>query len=473
LGENRCRVRKWFYPADKAKAGLFGYENGKLSGNLFYGWKNVGQGKLGKVIYIPPVSRLEEHTKLTGPSALRDIISDILKPIIKSSEAFAALTVEFEKFGAAIKAETTDDKRSLSGLEGKVNDEMRDWGVAFNLNVSGPQDDQIVKNLIRHTLTDSELNKPMEAESFGHGLQRSLIFALIQVAGSYTAAKPAPTKKEFSPDLELLLFEEPEAFLHPPQQDVLDTSLRQLAAQTGRQVIAATHSSQFVSYNADDIADLIRICRICGKTEIAQVSRQRLQEIFEENQQIRELLKEANTEETTDANIDLEAVRHFLWLNPERCTLFFAHGVLIVEGLSEQVVVNYLLKIGEIETNSKGLFVLESVGKFNIARFMNLLGELQIKHAVLYDRDNKNERKKELHDGLNKLIEQSKNAYTRGIDSLPENLESILGIALTGNDRWKKAAQILMAVQQGSVSAEKRECLKTKITSLVSSLSAQ
>ena len=325
IGENRCRVRKWFYPVDKAKAGLLGYENGKLSANMFYGWKTVGQAKLGKVIYIPAVSRLEEHTKLTGPSALRDIISDILKPVIKSSEAFAALTVEFEKFGSAIKTETTDDKRSLSGLEDKVNDEMRDWGVAFKLNVSGPQDDGIVKNLITHTLTDSELNKEMEAESFGHGLQRSLIFVLIRIAASYTATKPAPTKKDFSPDLELLLFEEPEAFLHPPQQDALDTSLRQLATQAGRQIIAATHSPQFVSYNADDIADLIRICRIRGKTEIAQASRQRLKQIFEENQHLRDLLEKANGEEVTDASLDLEALRHFLWLNPERSSLFFAH----------------------------------------------------------------------------------------------------------------------------------------------------
>jgi putative ATP-dependent endonuclease of the OLD family len=334
IGKDRCRIRKWFYPADKAKEGLFGYENGKLSENLFYGWKNVGQGKLGKAIYIPAISRLEEHTKLTGPSALREIVNDILKPIIKSSEAFAALTAEFEKFSTGIKAEKTADARSLSGLEERVNKELSDWGVSFNLSVSSPQDEEIVKNLIKHTLTDCELDKPMDPESFGHGLQRCLIFALIQIAASYTAPRPGPAKKEFSPDLELLLFEEPEAYLHPPRQDVLDTSLRELAAQSGRQVIAATHSPQFVSYNADDIADLVRVCRNHGKTEIAQVSRDGLRQIFGENQQISDLVKAAKDEEVAE-RIDVEAVRHFLWLNPERCSLFFADGVLVVEGLSE------------------------------------------------------------------------------------------------------------------------------------------
>ena len=73
----RCRVHKWFHPPDKARTGLLGYENGKLSGNMFYGWKNVGQAKLGSVIYVPATSRLDDHTKLTGPSALRDLVNDI------------------------------------------------------------------------------------------------------------------------------------------------------------------------------------------------------------------------------------------------------------------------------------------------------------------------------------------------------------------------------------------------------------
>src|SRR4030042_666003 len=101
----------------------------------------------------------------------------------------------------------------------------------------------------------------MGPEAFGHWFQRHLIYTLIQVSASYTAPKPEPKKKEFSPELDLILFEEPEAFLHPPQQDILDTSLRRLASQEGRQVLAATHSPLFVSRNTDDIADLVRLCK--------------------------------------------------------------------------------------------------------------------------------------------------------------------------------------------------------------------
>ena len=116
LGAGRCRVRRWFYPPDKAKSGLLGYEKGKLSENMFYGWKNVGQAKLGSVIYVPAMSRLDEHTKLSGPSALRDLINDILRSIIKSSAAYVELRNHFKNFEISVKREEAPDKRSLAWI---------------------------------------------------------------------------------------------------------------------------------------------------------------------------------------------------------------------------------------------------------------------------------------------------------------------------------------------------------------------
>lgn len=466
ITDNRFRIRKWFWPPEKAKAGFFGYENGQLSQNLFYGWKNVAQGKLGNVIYIPAISRLEEHTKLTGPSALRDLINDILKSIVQSSPAFAQLTADFERFSQTIKTEATTDNRSLSDLEKRISEELRDWDVAFKLAVDPPELEDIIKNMTRHTLTDNALNTELSPEAFGHGLQRYLIFTLIRIAASYAAPQPGsePKKKEFSPDMEVLLFEEPEAYLHPPQQDVLDTSLRQFAAQPGRQVIAATHSPQFVSYNTDDLSDLVLVRRIKGKTEVAQVTKQRLHEIFQNNQRLAQALGR------NPSDPEFEAVRHFLWLNPERCSVFFANAVLIVEGLSEQVLINYLLKSGQISTNCRGVFILETMGKYNIPRFMSLLGELRIDHAVLHDMDeDKVGAEKNVHEALNRLIHDSKNKYTKAVDTLPRNLEDFLGIQVDP-DRWKKPCQILLAAQRKDIDDRKLNLFKAKVSALLKAL---
>ncbi len=470
---DRWRVRRWLHPQDKAKGGLFAYENGTLSENMCYGWKNVGQAKLGEVIYVPATSRLDEHTKLSGPSALRDLINDILRTIIKSSASYVTLRDHFKAFEISVKREETPDKRSLEGLEGRINEEIGDWGAKFNLEVASPEIEDIVKSLIRHNIVDGSLDAPLESSAFGHGFQRHLILTLIKISASYTSPDPEPKKKEFSPELQLLLFEEPEAFLHPQQQDVLDANLRLLGEQPGRQVLAATHSAHFVSYNTGDIVDLARLCRTDGKTCIHQIGRDKLNEIFEDNLAIKEIVdafeNEPDKQETSkDLDRAMEEIRHFLWLNPERSGLFFADLVLIVEGLSEQVLVNYLIRKREIELPTKWVFVLETWGIYNMHRFMNLLGALKIRHAVLYDLDEtKTGAKKVKQDKLISLIEKSRNECTLGIDSIPANLESFLDVAVEKDDRWKKASKILLETTRGKIAPKLLAAFKTKIEALL------
>jgi putative ATP-dependent endonuclease of OLD family len=473
LKGNGCRIRRWLYPPERGKTGLLGYEEGKLSENMFYGWKNVGQAKLGNVIYVPATSRLDEHTKLSGPSALRDLVNDILKTIIKSSAAYIELRNQFKLFEASVKREETPDKRSQEGLESRINEEIGEWGAKFNFEVSSPEMDEIVKTLIRHSIVDSWLDVPLDSSAFGHGFQRHLIFTLIRISASYVSPDPEPRKKDFSPQFQLLLFEEPEAFLHPQQQDVLDANLRLLAEHEDRQVIVATHSPHFVSYNTDDIVDLVRLCRTEGKTCVYQITRDHIQKIFEENLEIRKILgglKGAPATGDTDSLSDhaLEEVRHFLWLNPERSALFFADLVLIVEGLSEQVLVNYLIKKGEITVPSKWAFVLETWGNYNMHRFMNLLGALGIKHAVLYDFDqSKSGAEKIKQDGIAALINQARNQSTLGIDCIPGNSESFLEIKIDTGERWKKAAKILLEAMQGRIRPELLAAFTSKIEKLL------
>ena len=120
--DRRLKVRKYFQTQEqgsdgKTKLGIYAYnQDGQIADGLFYGAKNIQQGKLGDIIYIPAVSKLDEHTKLSGPSALRELLNDILKKLVKSSSAFSKLTSEFETFSDNIKAEKTDDEKSLAVL---------------------------------------------------------------------------------------------------------------------------------------------------------------------------------------------------------------------------------------------------------------------------------------------------------------------------------------------------------------------
>ena len=182
--------------------------------------KNVQQGKLGNLIYIPAASKLDEHTKLSGPSALRDLLNDILKGLITTSPAYAALTDQFRKFSEDFKSESTEDQRSLAGLETEISTGMKEWGAAFEIEINSVSEADLVKNLVGYKILDQGLNDRLDAAQFGQGFQRHLIFLLIQTAAKYKAVIPVAKKKDFQPNFTLLIFEEPEAFLHPTQQDV-------------------------------------------------------------------------------------------------------------------------------------------------------------------------------------------------------------------------------------------------------------
>jgi len=227
-----------------------------------------------------------------------------------------------------------------------------------------------------------------------------------------------------------------------------------------------------VSCNTGDVADLVCVSKEDSITKISQIDEKEVVELFGENLAIVELLQKCGESKEGDAmppqlQTELESVRHFLWLNPERCGLFFAHRVLIVEGLSEQVLINYLLKTRKIDAGSKAVFVLDACGKYNIHRFMNLLGRLRIKHAVLHDLNTgAGEKKKAVHEQLNKFIADSANQSTVKIDTLPKSLEEFLGLDIEPNDRWK-ASKILLAAQQAIIEEKKFRAFAEKITDLL------
>ncbi|MDD5309097.1 MAG: AAA family ATPase, partial [Deltaproteobacteria bacterium] len=116
-------VRKYFKTGDKNREGsIFGYKtDGSLSDDPFYGAKNVQSGKFGDIAFIPAVSKVDEHTKLSGPSALRDLLTNVLEAVVASSRSYTKFSQDFDAFAKGIKSETTTDGRSLAGLETELS----------------------------------------------------------------------------------------------------------------------------------------------------------------------------------------------------------------------------------------------------------------------------------------------------------------------------------------------------------------
>jgi putative ATP-dependent endonuclease of OLD family len=427
------KVRKYFKTTSRLSDGkpatgyIFGYKtDGTLSNDPFYGAKNVQSGKFGDIIYIPAISKVDDITKLTGPSALRDLITNIMAEVVENSESYKNLTESIEAFSNSIRTTETVDKRSLAGFENDLNKMLATWNTQFTLRFNCPSTAELIKNMLGYDFQDNYFNKTQDIDYFGSGFQRHFIYSLIQLGAQYIPNKITKKLKDFCPSFNLILFEEPEAFLHPPQQEELSRNLISISETPNWQVISSTHSSHFVSRNAGMIPSIIRLNRNQGIIQAFQIKSDDWDNLVDVNQANAIAAKYpmlSKKIQSDDLQPIMEAIKYFLWLNPDRASMFFANAVLLVEGPSEKALIHRLHDESKLKLPN-GTFILDCIGKYNIHRFMNLLKFLGVPHSVLCDDDNNVDE----HIDLNQLIMDSRNEYTIEVKFIDDKLEALLAI---------------------------------------------
>jgi predicted ATP-dependent endonuclease of OLD family len=487
--DNILRVRRYFLSGTSemvktSQSNIYAYEYGKLSANLFYGAKNISQAKLGRIIYIPEISKTDETMKLSGPSPFREIINFLMKKVVSQSKCFTSLENAFTTFNDEFRKESDEEGFSLQTLINDINTSVEDWRVNFGVNVNAIRSEDIVKNLLSPYFQDLNLNKQnVSISSFGQGLQRHIIYTLLRLSTKYEDKKTSK-KKDFQPDFTLILFEEPEAFLHPSQQEQLNISLKKLSEDNQQQIVATTHSSIFVSKNTSDLTSLIKLHKKNdGKTLSFQLDNSDLSNIYDANlslfKKFSDLLKDVTTskelkekiinkklgQETADEDLMLqeESVKYFLWLDSERSSLFFAKQIILCEGASEKIFLDFLTNNFWPDLRRKHLYYLDCMGKYNIHRYMNLLGKLRIAHAVIMDKD-ENE---DVHQVLNDFIHANKNSYTKDIFTFEKDFETFLEIERSRRPDLKPL-NVLHNYHAKKISETKVSELKSMVDSLLS-----
>jgi putative ATP-dependent endonuclease of OLD family len=238
--------------------------------------------------------------------------------------------------------------------------------------------------------------------------------------------------------------------------------MKTIATADGNQVIITTHNPQFLSRNIEDLPSLARLCKVGPKSTIKQISQKTLQSILATNQQDLEKWRAVGIPiQPDDLQIDMECVKYALWLNPYRCSAFFANKILLVEGATEAALISCMLSEGFIPNPGSSIFVFDSIGKYNIHRFMNLFGEFGISHAVLYDHDNGTQATLQIE----KTIKDSRNPFTIGIDFFDKDLEAFLGISPSRRDR--KPQHVMWHVKQGKIDSTRLSALASKVQTLL------
>jgi hypothetical protein len=363
---------------------------------------------------------------------------------MEQSEAYQALSELFLRFEGAIKEESTEDGHSIQGIETDISKELVDWGAAFKLTINPVGIDNIIKDLISHEIVDDSLGKTQHISTYGQGFQRRVIYILIRVAAKYSTKKHLTKKKEFTPELKWILFEEPEAFLYPTQVSVLNADLRALAQSESAQVLLSTHNPLFATHSIRQISAICRLQRENCQTKTYQISEQDLNAVLTVNQQDAQAWQAAGIQfNPDDLQTDMEAVKYALWLDSKRCAAFVAEKVLLVEGPTETALFSYMFDKGLL-SNCKGVFIMDTIGKYNIHRFMRLFQGLGIRHYVLYDGDDGR------HSAIDVTIHAASNPCTGAIDTFPNDLETFLNIPTAGRPD-RKPQHVMYHVERNGI----------------------
>ncbi len=187
------------------------------------------------------------------------------------------------------------------------------------------------------------------AGEVGAGLQSAIVIAIFR------------TYEELKREGAVFALEEPEVFLHPQRARYFATVLRSLAAK-GNQVFVTTHSPIFVQLDQPESVALVRRTEDAGTT-VQQTSRVELGEN------------------------DRTALRLLTEFDTQRNELFFARGVVLVEGVTEKLAIPLAFRALGKDINRLGISVVEVGGKTKLPLFVTVCNALGIPYVVVADHD--------------------------------------------------------------------------------------
>lgn len=378
------------------------------------GFKNVLDGYLPELILIPAVRDVSDDVKATPTTLLGKLISYALKRVQGNTPLMRKFQDAIQEVNRLIVGDEQNEKLpELVFIENSLKTYLNTWGVTVELDMKFPDLDKLFQ-LSTDLQVDDGFRSNIEYK--GHGLQRSMIIALMRVWAQVSAnaqGNVGGREKQF-----IFAIEEPELYLHPHLCRATYGSLKILSED--QQVILCTHSPYFVN--------------------------------MEDYKCIRVLRKQANGgKRCVQSNVDLfenpeEAKLRFKmisYFNPDRSELFFARKVILVEGATEKSVLPFMAN--KLALDNHDITVVDCGGKFNLTLFIQILNAFEIPHCVIHDEDpipqellpggsgfhqDKYNSAKSVYD-VNAEIEGSRGTFTLTIHKIPHNFERVLGVSDT------------------------------------------
>lgn len=308
-------------------------------------------------IYIPSNRDLGDQMKVSHWTLLGKIMKDIhqnyilaykgdedklkadLKEKIKPArdfieDDFDPTSTTFKKFVDSFKKYC--DQNSV-GLASKFDPELN----IYNIN-------WFYKTL-QIQVTESN-GQVFDAEELGSGLQNLIMISIFQ------------TYAELMGGRVIFGIEEPEIYLYPQAQRALYESFQVLSEKS--QFFYTTHNPNFIN------------ARRADEIEILQKSEEKGTFVLEKDKVItKEFLNDKQ----------YQIYSHF---NTHRNELFFAKKILLIEGASDKILWETLIKDKwDIDINKSGISIIDCTGKGGVVYFTGVCRLLNLSYFAVWDSD--------------------------------------------------------------------------------------
>jgi len=289
------------------------------------------EDKVNKLIQDEMLKKLRDDY----PNEFSDLIQGVknLQKLILGSEAVTRYNIEINE----------NFKKVFTDLTLKINpknDQSIKLEDAFKKNHS--------VNIKKEGIDREEV-----FTQHGHGIIRQALYNFV----AFLKKSNTSTKKEY-----IILFEEPELFLHPEAAYRLRSNLYDLAGDSPFQILCATHSPLMIDVSRTH-SSLVRVVKdLQENTKTYQVG----DDVFRSDDEKKQRIQMINR------------------FNPHICEAFYAKKIIIVEGDTEAIVFREL--ISNFFPN-EDIYVLNSGSKSNIPFFQEILTAFNIEHYIIHDTD--------------------------------------------------------------------------------------
>jgi len=313
---------------------------------------------------IPAVRDATDDAKPASTTSFGRLLKNILLPAITDCDEYRELLAAVDTLHGKLQGDNggIEAINKLSeDLSGRVSSL---FPATVSMALTTPNAEKFVGGSTTLRINDG-VDTPIHQQ--GHGVQRALVFALLEYLATHEAASGENARST------VLLFEEPELYLHPHVMRRLRDALQAISQKTGWQVIVTTHSPFLVNV-ADDPQSLI----ILQRPDPACPPRP--QQLDQDPFQL--------ADDATDERSKLRAVLDF---DPSVCEAFFAKRAVLVEGPSEIAVLqqmeDVIESIGLDEIHARDTTVISCDGKLTIRPIARLLDAFEIPIRIIHDED--------------------------------------------------------------------------------------